>query len=368
MSLHPIVLMSSPSVLHALALSRGVGSWVSAPRGFGNVPAALSHDVLPLAACGERFKRPVAVVAHTPPSGLIDVRFFSRETTMADPAFELRPALTYATHDGVALQGDLYLPRRLAEAAGAVPALIAVHGGGWQQGARSAFQHWGPYLAARGYALFAISYRFAKKGKKTFPESVRDVLAAIQYLRGNATGLGIDSARIGLFGASAGAHLSALAALGARSPAIAGGYPDDPVASVDTAVKVLVGVYGVYDLVEMWQAYRANSPLDNNIENFIGAAPMENRQVYFDASPVSYATYANNNTAVLLACGTEDDLVDRKVHTDAFLRALKQAGFFARTCIVQGAGHYWISDPLDEPGSFTAFFAPRLMRFLAEKL
>jgi acetyl esterase/lipase len=283
---------------------------------------------------------------------------------MAEPAFELRPALTYATHDSVALQGDLYLPK----AAALAPALIAVHGGGWQQGARSTFQHWGPYLAARGYAVFAVSYRFAKRGKKAFPEAVQDVLAAIQYLRGSAAALGIDGARIGLFGASAGAHLSALAALGGRAPAIAGGYPDDPHASVDTTVKVLIGVYGVYDVVEMWQAYRLNSPLDNNIENFIGAAPMENRQLYFDASPVSYATYANNKTAVLLACGTEDDLVDRKAHTDGFLRALKQAGFFARTSIVQGAGHYWISDPLDEPGSFTGFFAPRLLRFLAEKL
>jgi acetyl esterase/lipase len=283
---------------------------------------------------------------------------------MAEPAYELRPALTYATHDGVALEGDLYLPK----GAGPAPALIAVHGGGWQQGARSTFQHWGPYLAGRGRALFAISYRFAKKGKKAFPQAVRDVLAAIQYLRGNAAALGIDDTRIGLIGASAGAHLGALAALGGRSPALVGGYPDDPHTGVDTTVKALIGVYGVYDLIEMWQAYRLTSPLDNNIENFVGASPMENRQLYFDASPVSYATYANNKTAVLLACGTEDDLVDREAHTDAFLRALKQAGFFARTCIVQGAGHYWISDPLDEAGSFTGFFAPRLLRFLAEKL
>jgi acetyl esterase/lipase len=283
---------------------------------------------------------------------------------MAEPAFELRPTLTYATHDGVALAGDLYLPK----AAGPAPALIAIHGGGWQQGARSTFQYWGPYLAARGYALFAISYRFAGKEKKAFPEAVRDVLAAIQYLRGNAAALGVDPARIALFGASAGAHLGALAALGGRALALAGGYPEDPNANVDTTVKALVGVYGVYDLIEMWQAYRLNSPLDNNIENFIGASPMENRQLYFDASPVSYATYANNKTAVLLACGTEDDLVDRKAHTDAFLRVLKQAGFFARTCIVQGAGHYWVSDPLDEPGSYTGFLAPRLLRFLAEKL
>jgi dipeptidyl aminopeptidase/acylaminoacyl peptidase len=118
----------------------------------------------------------------------------------------------------------------------------------------------------------------------------------------------------------------------------------------------------------MWEAYRVASPLDNNIENFLGAALPENRQLYFDASPISYATCANNKTAVLLAYGTEDDLADRRPHSEAFLKALKQAGFFARSCVVQGAGHYWVSDRLDETGSYTGFFMPRLVRFLAEKL
>jgi len=283
---------------------------------------------------------------------------------MAQGAIDLRSALTYATHDGVALEGDLYLPA----ARGSVPALVAVHGGGWQQGARTSFQHWGAHLAARGHALFAVSYRFAKKGHKAFPQAVQDVAAAVQFLRGSATEFGIDAARIGLFGASAGAHLSALVALAGRTALFSGGYPGDRHAGVDTRVKVLVGVYGVYDLVAMWEAYRANNPLDNNIENFLGAAPMENRALYFDASPISYATYANNNTAVLLGYGTEDDLVDRKAHSETFLRVLKQAGFFARSCVVQGSGHYWLSDPLDETASHTGFFAPRLMRFLAERL
>jgi acetyl esterase/lipase len=283
---------------------------------------------------------------------------------MADSAVELRSALTYAIHDGVALQGDLYLPK----ARGTVPALVAVHGGGWQQGARGSFQHWGQYLAARGHALFAVSYRFAKKGHKAFPHAIQDVVAAVQFVRGSAAELGIDPARIGLFGASAGAHLAALVALGGRAPIFASGYPDDRHAGVDSRVKALVGVYGVYDLVAMWETYRAQSPLDNNIENFLGAAPIEDRRLYFDATPINYATVANNQTAVLLCCGTEDDLVDRKPHTDAFLGALKLAGFFARSVVVQGAGHYWLSDPLDETGSYSGFFAPRLMRFLAEKL
>jgi acetyl esterase/lipase len=246
--------------------------------------------------------------------------------------------------------------------------LVAVHGGGWQQGARGAFQHLGSYLAKQGYALFAISYRFARKGHKAFPHAVLDVIAAVQFVRGNAAAFGIDPDRIALIGASAGAHLAALAALGGGSPIFASGYPDDPHARIDSSVKALVGVYGVYDLAAMWEAYRVASPLDNNIENFLGAALPENRQLYFDASPISYATYANNKTAVLLAYGTEDDLVDRKQHSEAFLKALKQAGFFARSCVVQGAGHYWISDPLEETGSYTGFLMPRLTRFLAEKL
>src|ERR1700751_3267046 len=73
---------------------------------------------------------------------------------------DVRPGLTYATHDGVALLGDLYRPK----GAGPFPVLVALHGGGWVQGVRSAFQYWGPYLAGRGYALFAISYRLGERG------------------------------------------------------------------------------------------------------------------------------------------------------------------------------------------------------------
>ena len=137
--------------------------------------------------------------------------------------FETRPGVTYATHDSVALAGDLYLPK----GAGPFPMLVGVHGGGWVQGARGQFQHWGKYLAARGMALFAISYRFATAKQKTFPHAVQDVLAAIQFVRGNAKEFNIAPDRIGVFGHSAGGNLGALAALGGRSPLFANGYPQD---------------------------------------------------------------------------------------------------------------------------------------------
>jgi acetyl esterase/lipase len=280
---------------------------------------------------------------------------------MTDDRVTIHHGIAYAEHDGVELLGDLYIPKGRRDA----PALVAAHGGGWVQGARSAFQYWGPYLAARGVALFSIGYRLATKSK-TYPQAVTDVLAGVQFMRGKAGELGIDPQRIGLMGASAGAHLAALAALGGAK--FAGAYPQDPFAATPASVKALVAVYGIYDVLAMWTSYQVQGGTENNIQKFLGAAPMENRQLYFDASPVSYATYANNKVAVLLVTGTEDDLVDRKAQTEPFQLALKQAGFFVRPCIIHGAPHYWMSDPIEEPGSYSGFLAPRLMRFLAEKL
>jgi acetyl esterase/lipase len=277
---------------------------------------------------------------------------------------ETRMGLTYATHDSVALAGDLYLPK----GSGPFPVLVGIHGGGWVQGARGVFQYWGPWLASRGVAVFSISYRLAKTGTKTFPHAVQDVLAAIQYVRANAKEMRIADDRIGLFGHSAGGNIGALAALAGRGPVFANGYPSDPHAKVSTEVKLFAGIYGVYDVLEMWQKYHLRHPGQNNIEKFLGASPMENRQLYFDASPINYATFANNKIAVHLSVGTEDDLVDRKANTDAFALALNQAGFFVRATILQGAPHYWGSDPIDEPNSFSGFLAPRLLRFLQEKL
>ena len=277
--------------------------------------------------------------------------------------FETRPGVTYATHDSVALAGDLYLPK----GAGPFPALVGVHGGGWVQGVRGQFQHWGKYLAARGVALFAISYRLAKPGQKTFPHAVQDVLAGDPVRARQRQGLQHRAGphrRVRPFRRRQSRRAGGACGL----TLFANGYPQDQHAKVSTDVKVFAGVYGVYDVAEMWGKYNIQSPKQNNIELFTGASLADNRQVYFDASPISYAVSANNKVAVHLSVGTEDDLVDRRAHTDAFVLALKQAGFFVRTTILQGAPHYWGSDPIDEPNSFSGFLAPRLMRFLAEKL
>ena len=277
------------------------------------------------------------------------------------PEPEILRDIAYATHDGQALLGDLYLPR----GKGPHPVLVCVHGGGWTGGARNQFYTWGPHLAEHGYAVFAVTYRPASPAKKMFPEAVHDVRAAVRFIRSAAGKYSIDPKRVALFGASAGAHLAALVALGQGAAAL--GHVDGAAAAGDD-VKVLIGFYGVYDLLAQWRHFNLHTPSANNVVAFLGVTPAENRQVYFDASPISYATTANSNISVFLVTGTEDDVVDRAAQTDAFLLALKQAGNFVRTCIVPFAPHYFVRDPIDEPASFNGFIAPRLLRFLAERL
>ncbi len=273
-------------------------------------------------------------------------------------------SVAYATHDGTELIGDLYLP----DGAGPHPAVIAVHGGGWQAGDRNSYRHAGRLLSDAGIALFTIEYRLAKPGQPTYPGAVGDVLAAVRFIRANAAKFRIDPARLGLMGDSAGAQLAALAALAGTAPPFAGLYADDATAGVSSAVKAVVGIYGVYDMAAQWNHDALCRPSDQITEKFLGCALPANRAVYFESSPISYATTANAQIAFQLAVGTEDDVVDRASQTDAFLLALKQAKIYARPVVIQGAGHFWAAWPLEETDSPMARYAPNLLRFLAEKL
>jgi acetyl esterase/lipase len=241
--------------------------------------------------------------------------------------------------------------------------LIGVPGGGWRICVRASLREWGFYLASRGYGLFVIDYRLATPTRKAFPEAVHDVLAAVRFIRSSGAELSIDPSRIGLLGASAGAHLAALAAFG--GDAGFGGRSDDAVAATPAHVKALVAVCGVYDLFRHWQddLGRNPEPQWNIARNFIGADPYEDPSAYFAASPLRHIAYEKNQMPVLVSWSTSDDVVD-PAQSESFVRALQQARFTVRTHRLPGASHFWFSESLQDTSSATASFAPRLMQFL----
>jgi acetyl esterase/lipase len=270
----------------------------------------------------------------------------------------VRNDIVFAEHDGTKLLGDLYAPKGLDKA----PVLVGVHGGGWQIGDRKFYKNWGTYLAKNGYAVFAIEYRLMKPGVKTWPGAVYDTKAAVQFVRAKASELGVDPDRIGMIGDSAGAHLSSLVALAGEEPLFSSEYRGDANAAVSPKVKAVIGFYGVYDMAAQWEHDLLTRPRDNIVEKLLGGAPMVNRKVYFDASPMSYVTVDKAGPRFLLMYGHEDDVADPKTQSERFLLALKQAGFFARTIVVPGAGHFWSVDPAEE--GFGAYAGPKVLRFL----
>src|SRR5258706_13644959 len=84
---------------------------------------------------------------------------------------EIRRDLQYATHDGVALAGDYYVPK----APGKYPVLVAVHGGGGSAGTQGGYRFLGPYPAERGIALDAIAYPLAEPGHPSAPQATPEV-------------------------------------------------------------------------------------------------------------------------------------------------------------------------------------------------
>ena len=216
------------------------------------------------------------------------------------------------------------------------------------------------FFARAGYAVFAVDYRLGKPG--VYPAAVYDVKAAVQFIRAKASEYDLDSNRIGLIGDSAGAHLASLVALAGDQFNTA--YRDDANAAVPTNVKCVIGFYGVYDMHAQWQHDLPLRPNDKIVEKFLGASPMQNRRVYFDSSPISYATIDRNRARFLLINGTADDIVD-PAQAQVFQTALNQAGIFVRRIVIPGAGHFFSSDPFEnDPTSYGATVAPRTLLFL----
>jgi acetyl esterase/lipase len=281
----------------------------------------------------------------------------------------IRRGIEYAEHDGAKLHGDLYHPvSRERTRLPIVPVVIAVHGGGWRSGSPDSYKHWGPYLAEAGFAVFAIEYRLSKPGQKTYPAAVYDVRAAVQFARAQASQLAIDPDRIALMGDGAGAHLAALVTLANAEPAFSTQYKSDPNASTPATVKAAAAFYGMYNLAAQWEHDQVAQPLDQVTGQFLGATPMANRQLYFEASPTSYATVDRNKPEFLIIYGTSDEVADANTQSLAFQTVLRQAQFFAHKIEIPSDGHYWVPDPFNDPASPNEYVGPRLLRFFEKSL
>lgn len=104
---------------------------------------------------------------------------------------------------------------RPIDAAAALPCIYHIHGGGYVAGAAKQIEYvHRPLAAALGCAIVSVDYRLAPE--TVFPGAIEDCYAGLGWTIAHAGDLGIDPARLGVMGESAGGGLAAALALLAR--------------------------------------------------------------------------------------------------------------------------------------------------------
>ncbi len=134
--------------------------------------------------------------------------------------------IVYSPSTGLKL--DAFLPR----ASKPVPAVIIVHGGGWEAGDKVTYVTplFEP-LARAGLAWFSIDYRLTPA--VAHEEQIEDIRQAIRFVRSEHARFNIDPRRIVLVGESA------------------SGQMVTHLATEDSSIAGVVSFYGVYDLPAM---------------------------------------------------------------------------------------------------------------------
>jgi acetyl esterase/lipase len=135
------------------------------------------------------------------------------------PATDPSPEVTRTDHVVDEEKGVVVRVHRPAQASDPRACVYSMHGGGYVIGHRSMDdQRLDSWSSRFGCVGVSVEYRLAPE--HAFPAAHEDCLAGLEWVFGHADELGVDSARVGVAGVSAGGGLAAALALAARDRAI----------------------------------------------------------------------------------------------------------------------------------------------------
>ena len=118
------------------------------------------------------------------------------------PGFDRKEDVIYGRKFGTALTMDVFTPKANANGLG----LIYVVSGGWFSDHNSINAGFTEPFTSRGYTVFAVVH--GSQPRYTIPEVVADMKRAVRFIRTHAKEFHVDPDRLGVYGASAGGHLS----------------------------------------------------------------------------------------------------------------------------------------------------------------
>jgi acetyl esterase/lipase len=180
-------------------------------------------------------------------------------------------------------------------------------------GSKSDMEPFAEALCPRGYVVLSIDYRLAPGAP--WPAQLDDCREALRYFRAHASDLGIDPARVGVLGVSAGAHLATMLEL-----------RDDPNGARPALAVALDGVS------DMALADRGQTRFAEIATALLGhPAPWSPEELH----DLSTVRFARRDSSVLIVHGASDPLVF-VVNADELNDALKKVGADVQYVRIEG--------------------------------
>jgi acetyl esterase/lipase len=253
--------------------------------------------------------------------------------------------VVYGHKAGMALTFDIYRPARPNGAA-----VVSIVSGGWRSSwdtmkqfrelPSGSFQlltaaeidqaegilpsHSYQRLMQKGYTVFAV--RHGSSPNFNMPEIVGDVRRAIRFIRAHAPGWGIDSERIGIWGGSAGGHLSLLLATTPEigNPKAADEYDRGPAKLA--AVVAYAPPTDLPAITDFWKQSKQSFPA------VVDLNPSDQQEY----SPIQHVS--RDDPPALIVHGDQDKTVPY-TQGKSMYDALIKEGVASKLSTVEGAGH-----------------------------
>ena len=251
--------------------------------------------------------------------------------------------IEFARVDDQPILLDIYEPDNTD---GPLPLVVYIHGGGWTSGSRKNCK--ATHLSGLGYVVASIDYRLLDEA--IFPAQIYDCKAAIRWLRANAEQYSINPNRVGVWGNSAGAHLSSLVGTSGGVAELEG---DIGVTGYSSSVQAVLSVAGPCDMLDMFDRY--GSDPDGAVYRLFGGPLEETHDLIVDASPIAHISF--DDPPFLLVHGDHDYTVPY-TQSVKFEQALLGAGVDVTLYTIPDGRHGTQDDGAD--AAIIAFFDQHL--------
>lgn len=239
--------------------------------------------------------------------------------------------ITYKTVEKTELKADIYYP--LDSKGKTFPAVLLIHGGGWLIGSKENQRIMAQNLALNGYVAITVSYRLGLDAK--YPAAINDIKDAIVWAKQKASHYHINTNKIAVLGASAGAQLATLVGVTPNNTS----YNVNKTTSNN--VQAIVNIDGIVSFIHPEASAESKKGKQSMAGVWLDGEKEENFKIWKEASPLEYV---GKNTPPILFVNSSYE----RFHAgrDDMISILDKYKIYNETHTLKDSPHsFWLVNP-----------------------